>query len=604
MKFLIAFLLCLLSTVCQAQNTYDVTWKTIDCTYSISMPGRPDRKFYPQQVPPQSPVTLIIEIEKSDFKEIQYTGKKQDGSDTLKTMAQDKLTFTDNDTALKIEIELVGTDKSKMQIKGLPGELVYPYYFIIKNIKGDSCELTLGDSELSDPNPNSDTNPNPDSQINILDGIIFNASKDLEALDYCGNMAHSNVLIVIDASAGPSANSRLYRKSSNKKDDCKCNLNGGVKFGDYVKIYLENFNPYRHTASVTIQEVDASFGAAWNLFQTANNVPHDTNAPVASSTNSRDANKYKILKYAEAVRQLQVYIEFMKNNSQPDSRVLAANKFTILENLSKWKLTGDDIDEIYDALEEDKKSFEEAYRMARLFNQIKNELLTMTYTLEASFLLPDNILSFDKFEFTVTVKENNTGKDSFSKTYEYLIQGGLKVDQSFGVVFHGIRDQEFGLRSFTGRDTTFVRILNPDDGTSRDSITGIVDAPKREIIEENSSDKITFGASTLTHLYWRTSIGNRIRVGIGPEIGISADIYPVTNIRYLFGFGVLFYDGRHRFSFDLGYALGKYKAFGNGHEFGTILPGADAQPTLVDRTARSFYFGISFNTPLVRNDTQ
>ena len=598
MKFSIALLLFVSSIACQAQADYEVTWKIQDCTSTISMSDSAGRSFSPKDVPPQSSLTLTLEIKKSDFKEMQYTGKKRDGSDTMKTLPQDKVKFIDNDKVIEIQIELPSATDSKMQIESVPGELAYPYYFKIYTNKGDSCELTLGDSLLLDQSSEESLQQ---SQINVLEGIIINAPKNMATPDYCKNMACSNVLIMIDASAGPSAKSRLYRKSRN--GDCKsgCFFNGGIKVGDYVKIYLENFNPYRHTASVSTQEVDAAFGAALDLFPTGNDKSTKSDNNESAST-SPQVNKDKILTYAEAVRQLQVYVESVKYNSQPDSRVLEANKLIILNNLSKLKLTGDDIEEIYDDAG-DKKSLEEAYKMARLFNQTKTELLLMTYTLEAT-ILPVKIRSFDKFEFTVTVKDKTTGKESFSRTYEYLIQGGLKVDQSFGVVFHGIRDQEFGLRSFTGRDTAFVRILNPADGTSRDSITSIVDAPKREIIKEDTSSKISFGASTLTHLYWRTCIGNRIRVGIGPEIGISADIYPVTNIRYLFGMGVLFYDGRHRISIDVGYALGKYKAFGNGQGFGTILPGTDAQPTLIDRNGRSPYFGISFNTPLVRNDTQ
>ncbi len=598
MKYLLITYFC--ATFSAAQGQYMVTWDLVKTNVQINKTGTLG-SINNVQVEPGIKVSLTIEVKKDELEELRYAVKGTNGRPEMKALA---LEFEDNNSALTINIE-ANANGQKMQIQSNTAVLAYPYTFEAVTKSEGTKSLKLGDVNLIEQSP--PILP-PVPVFDLLQPVNGETEVVEPVAAACTSMENYNVLIVLDASTGQSARSRLYRKNACGKCQIENWKRNGIKVGDYVKIYLENFNPYLYNVSFEDQQIDASFGDNFPIQKdTAKNKNNGTNAgiPDAASGGTSDiagmaqAALARIRQYAEAVRQLDNFVELAKTDRTPSSYWLSIQQFRIITNLSALGLNGEGLDTLTNALSAaQKESIAVEYRKAKQFVISKATAQMLTYDWELT-MLPIKIRSFDKFEFTVKIKEKSNGNVIATRLYEHLIKGGLKVDQSFGIAVHGIRDQEFGLRSFTGQDSTFVKTT-----TWKDSLVSIKDAPKREIIEEGSPSSLAFGATTLTHLYLRTSIGNKIRVGIGPEVGVCVDIYPKVATRYLLGGGIQLYDGRHRISLDVGYALGTYQGFGNGQGFKTVLSGQDAQPALVERHGRSLYFGISYNTPLLRKETQ
>lgn len=416
----------------------------------------------------------------------------------------------------------------------------------------------------------------------------------LENLIDCDNMEPRNVVIVLDCLC---AKSRIFRKRSNEDCDISKFRHQSLWKGDYVTVCLENFNPYLYSVTFENRQVDIDYSSEARPFNIEDVQPKDLTQPA-------QCTDVKLSDYFFAVLMMDQFIQDKKGNNRPQSRILEADKKKLINSeVMKCLKSSLHAQLLYNQINTTLRPlYSDTLKIAMKFDSMLNELRNLTYTVRIS-IPPIQLKSFDKFEFSVTLTDKNTKLVSKVMEYSYLIKGGLKVDQSFGVIVHGIRDQEYGLRSFTGYDTTFAIVMSPD-GSYRDSITAINYEEKNEIIDESSQNKLSVGLSTLTHLYYRGSIGNRIRFCVGPEIGIATDFFPKANTRYLLGGGLLFYDGRHRFSLDMGYALGQHKVFGNGQGFGTILSGVNSEPKLVERNAGSWYLGISYNVPLVNKGTQ
>ncbi|MBL7783870.1 MAG: hypothetical protein JNM22_21720 [Saprospiraceae bacterium] len=447
-------------------------------------------------------------------------------------------------------------------------------------------------------------------KIDVLKGLVTSVPN--APSNYCALMDDANVLILLDCSTRKSAKSKVYRQSCTEGTCEQCRQQN-IRVGDYVKVYLDNFNPYLYSAKIEDRQIDAEFGASLDLFKKPDDDKKNGSSVVSTDPEMLPGPVIRLAQYAQANLQMRAFIDVAYNNTLPNSEVLEDNKLVILKNLADYQLTADEnVDALYQLLDEATRTAKEGdYKQAKQFAATRAELLLLSYLTEAT-IVPIKVRSYDKLEFSITLKNKKTNETYPPRLFQYLIRGGLKVDQSFGVALHGLWNQEFGLSSFSVKDTMYakypnggiIKVTRPD-GTVEDSIQSITDLTKRTILDESSPNKIALGASTLTHLYWRTAIGGtRVRVGFGPEIGISADIYPETAIRYLLGGGLLFYDGQHRISLDAGFAFGKYRAFGNGQGIGTVLTGADTQPLLVEKSGRSLYIGVSYNVPLIKKETQ
>ena len=608
MKTILSIFLSCLAYVCNAQE-YTVSWNIADSDHpniSDSKSDDPDKRLDRVDVLPSKKVVLDIIIPKDNVQEIKYEATSDSDKPETVMISKDKLDIQDAGTVIHLLMEVKGN--GIMQIHNETRQLAYPYQITYVPADGKEKVLVLGDAKHAKSEQPVDLHA---EKINVLKGLQTDVSK--KTFDYCAMMEDANVLILLDCSTRKSAKSKVYRQSC-KEGTCEECKQKTIRVGDYVKVYLDNFNPYLYSAKMEDRQIDAEFGGNFDLFKK----PEDdkkggADASVGVVGSVPVSALLQLEHYAQANLQMRAFIDLTKHNTQPDHELLETNKGIIIINLADYRLTVDEnIDSLYNLLDDATRAAKEnTYKQAQQFAATRAELLLLSYLAEAT-IVPIKVRSFDKLEFTITLKNLKTNETYPPRLFQYLIRGGLKVDQSYGVVLHGLWNQEFGLHSFTVPDTMYARYPNGGiitvtrpDSTVVDSIQSITDQAKREILDESSPNKIALGASTLTHLYWRTCIGGtKIRVGFGPEVGLGADIYPETNIRYLLGGGILFYDGQHRISLDAGCAFGKYKAFGNGQGIGTILTGADAQPSLVEKSGRSWYIGVSYNVPLIKKDTQ
>lgn len=501
------------------------------------------------------------------------------------------------------EFNLVKVGERKMQWESV-GEILYPYEIFFEDINGNTCKLVLGQNLLEEKIEITKIT----TDINVLDGIDVIQSNARYDDSVCKKMGNCNALLLLDCSPFLSSNSQLYKKKS--EDNCKPKR--FLKVGDYLKVYLYNFNKYRYKVEVNNTFVDAEYGESELILTTSGEPTSDegdtTDAPegiTEASSKSEDDEKIiqKIIDMSVAQMQLKAFINRTKNSTTPDSRQLDANKEKIIENMDAVGLIPIDsnLKEEFGKLNREvRDKYNVEFEKASALESTFNEFHLLSYTIEAT-ILPIRIKSFDKFNLTVTLKDAKTGNQINSQDYTYLIAGGFKVDQSFGINLHGIKDRQFSLRPFMENDTVFAMKSNGErlqvilaNGEVKDSIASISSGVRNEIIEADTSNFKTIGLTTLTHFYYRLSGA----FSIGPEVGVSADIFPKTDVRYLMGLGFLFKDGRYRISLDLGFAFGKYQDFGAQQDFGSILKGQGVNPTLIEKSASKPYIGISYNIPL------
>jgi hypothetical protein len=447
-----------------------------------------------------------------------------------------------------------------------------------------------------------ESNENKNSDTKKVQSVFMEKEEDLQNIIteediYCPLLKGGDAILLIDFAANKSNTTKLYRK----KSDCiECEFeccNKEVRWRDNLKVYIENINPYKYNIKVSSNFKDITPNVQPSL-----EVPKQISTEAA--VNATDEKLQLLFNYQKAAIQLKKFIDIVKANSFPDAYILEQQKRVIINNIYDSELYPNrDIDILYKEIND--KDYYDSYLIAKQFNQLYYEMYNLTYIVLGSEI-PINIRSFDVLILKLGLYDSNN-KLLREEEFNYLIRGGFKVDQSFGVALHTIRDTEFSLRSFMDKDTSYamhpngerIKILLPE-GNSKDSISSITSAARKEIMKEESPSQFAIGATTLTHLYYRwTGV-----FSVGPEIGISADIYPKTELRYLLGAGVLFKDERHRISIDVGYAFGKSMSFSEGQNYGTILKGDQATPALIDKHRAKLYFGISYNVPLGTKNTQ
>ncbi|MBK7806959.1 MAG: hypothetical protein IPJ51_11720 [Saprospiraceae bacterium] len=581
------FLLLLLSIHQSYGQTYTLS---VDqkCAKSIAKSDEPGNDIDSKLIPAKMKVRINIEelkIKKITFLKVDNT--RFDITNFEDFYTEDKYSFT--------------IENNKWE--RVSDEMKYPYNIEILDSLDKSCNIVLGSSEVLEKV--SDQKEKIKSDIDLLNQIRYPEIPINVEENYCDNMKSCNEILVLDCSTWYSAKSKLYRKSTCgncKNDGCKKSL----KKGDYLKVYLINFNPYKFDVEFNNKQIDIPYANGISIIDTSGLYKKSTTpGAISLSETVKDSIIKLILNYSAAVDQLKVFIESTKINTRPDGRILEINKNSIIRILSENRLNNNNnsVKLLYNQLTAiDQTKYESEFRNALQFDVVYYDFTQLSYSLETT-ILPVHVKSYDKLVVSIKLKDKKSKTVIREEEYEYLIRGGFKVDQSFGVALHTIRDQEFSLRSFMGQDTSYALKSNGErlkNINMNDSISSITPAVRKEIMQEESPSKYAIGVTTLTHMYYRfTGV-----FSVGPEVGISADIYPKTDLRYLFGLGLLFKDERHRISLDFGYAFGKNMVFSQGQNYGTILKGEQANPVLIEQHQKKLYIGISYNVPLVTKNTQ
>ena len=411
--------------------------------------------------------------------------------------------------------------------------------------------------------------------INLLNGLSYNCTSQTQDFpDLCNKIIPKNAILLLDCSTDISGRSILVRKSGKDKCDVKKNARY-LRKGDYVKIYLWNFNPYRYNAIVNNQQIDASFQ---NATETTGGFspPKSGGGPSANSTNLSEATPIKKLQtYAQAAMQLETFIRIVKESTRPNSVCLEQNKARILDTINRYGLENDpDITTLYTSIGADSAKYTKEYKQAQRFAPALAEMKLLSYDLETS-ILPVQVKSFDKIIFTVELKDKKTNTLVKKEEYEYLIIGGLKVDQSYGLAINNLQDEQYTLKSVT-----------------------INDATKSLILTEPRRTNVAVGLSTITHFYYRAGF-----VNFGPSIGTMIDILPTERFRLLAGGSLMFFDGRHRISLDGGFSIGNAKFLAANQKPGEYLVNGE-QLNLIDQLKSGWYIGISYNIPIIKREIQ
>lgn len=420
---------------------------------------------------------------------------------------------------------------------------------------------------------------------------------------YCSKMNNCNAILILDGASFVSGQSKLYRKKSNGNcsvDNCLFGCRQTLKVGDYLKVYIENFNAELYDIEFISDQMDYKYGQNYPFLT---ELPSENGVEAEAANNENDSLKINIIKkYSVTSYKLRQFLTLMRNNKSPDSKLLNENKIKIYYNvIDSLKLDPNiDIDSLYKLLspEEQKKPENKLYLSnARQFGVTFYEVMNLSYTFEITGL-PIQIKSYDQLSLTIRLKDKKSGKLIREQEYIYLIRGGLKIDQSFGIALHNVKDTNFTLKDSTRKDITYAMLSN--GVIIEDSIASIKDVATRLIEKGDTTNYKNIGLTTLTHFYYRFTGA----VTVGPEIGVSVDFYPTTNIRYLLGLGLLLMDGRNRICLDAGYAFGKYLDLGSGNKFGNTIDGTNTSPSTVEKFGRSWYFGISYNIPISKVNTQ
>lgn len=619
MKLAITIILFLIGNYCMAQ--YLVNWGVNNaCEYRIT--DSKETEVDKEEVQQSKKIEFNIYFDTLIFQKISYREKNKD---SYIDKTPESLGFSGNATSINVNLTYKG---GKTQFLNDTEEMAYPFQFKVTLHDGKTCELTLGSPRAADEKML------PELTINILEGVKPNTSTfDILAMD----INEGNAIIVLD---GWSAKSGIYRgkkikalKTKNKeyrtettnhtaenstsgptsKNEPKKNKTEQMRrvkylrFGDQVNIVLTNFNHYLYKAYLDDHLLDFEYeNDLRRYFQPKDST--DGKTPVSTSGQSpatTSTSLTRLREYAEVVKQMEEFIQFVKDNPNPNSKLLDENKQKILDNIDSLKIgSGSDIITLYELLsKDDQKLYEDIFETAKKFGEKRSKIRSLTYTVKAN-LLPIDIRSNDKLALNFSVKDQK-GAVIEKRNYEFMIIGGWQVNQSFGVVGHGLFDDQLSLLPTPGRDTVFaemngIRVKVPSmNGAMVDSISQMQDVINQKIIADSSQSQVSLGATTFTHLYYRLG-----KWSLGPELGVSVDFFPKTNIRYLAGGSLMFMDGRFRVSLDAGYAFGKVMALSPTQKVGDILGSSATSPNLVEKSMQSFYIGLSWNVPLDKKDTQ
>lgn len=449
------------------------------------------------------------------------------------------------DEKVKITFDVDGTSKSDTVVPH-DGMLV-----LEGAIPGKGPKLTLtfaNDADsIHDPEPSS-----------ILSGVtLFKEFKEEE--DYCKLMEACTALLILDGASFVSNVSRLYRK--NKDGNCVQSSCWGckhtLKVGDFLKVYIENFNAYLYDIEFVNQFMDVNYG---------DNIMQKNGSKAEGATTDSNDIKLKIEEYAKASKELKNYLDLMMMNRNPDSKLLSEQKNKIYYNMFQvLKIDPSlNVESLFNKLDsETQEKLKEDYELARNLHVLFYQVMNLSYTHEIT-VIPIQIRSYDHLSLTIKIRDK---KDkSLIREQEYIIpiRGGWKYDQSYGAVIHKINDQQYSLRDSIESGTLIGRV-----------------------IMEEEKNNLSFGFSTLQHMAYRLTG----QFSIGPHIGISADLYPSTELRYLLGGGFSFRDERFKLHLNGGFIFGKYKSVDNLNK---LLVPTDL-PTFTDKFTTSYYAGISFN---------
>lgn len=444
-----------------------------------------------------------------------------------------KITYTDNGSE---ESKLEDMDNGKLVLKDSN--------FVNK--------LTLTFS--NDHNPN--TNPNPDTG-SILSGVTL-FKKIVNDTISCDSMKTCNALLILDGASFVSNVSRLYRK--NKDGNCITSSCWGckhtLKVGDMLKVYIENFNAYLYDIEFSNQFMNVDNGE----------IGKKENGKTTESIPMRGDIQSTIKKYAKASKELKNFLDLMMMNRNPDSKLLIEQKKQIYNNVYQvLKIDpGLNLESLYKDLKKvEQTQLKADYDQARNLHVLFYQVMNLSYTHEIT-VIPIQIRSYDHLSLTIKIRDK---KDkSLIREQEYIIpiRGGWKYDQSYGAVLHKINDQQYSLR----------------DSLENGTVT-------HRFIMEEEKNNLSFGFSTLQHMTYRLTG----QFSFGPQIGISADLFPSTDLRYLFGSGISFRDERFKLHLNGGLIFGKYKSVDNINK----LVATTVLPTFTDKFTTSFYLGMSFN---------
>lgn len=452
------------------------------------------------------------------------------------------------------KIELIEKDKAIISFdsNGVPASFE-------ANLNNGS--LTLGGAD-PDEDPtltlkfNTGHDPDYDSS-SILSGVTL-FKKIVNDQNPCDSMKTCNALLILDGASFVSNVSRLYRKNKDRKCiesscwGCKHTL----KVGDMLKVYIENFNAYLYDIEFSNQFMDVNYGEIGKI----ENGKTTETIPMGGDIQST------IKKYAKASKELKNFLDLMMMNRNPDSKLLIEQKKQIYHNVYQvLKIDpGLNVESLYKELKkEEQTQLKSDYDQARNLHVLFYQVMNLSYTHEIT-VIPIQIRSYDHLSLTIKIRDK---KDkSLIREQEYIIpiRGGWKYDQSYGVVLHKINDQQYSLRDSIENGTLMGRV-----------------------IMEEERNNLSFGFSTLQHMTYRLTG----QFSFGPHIGISADLFPSTDLRYLFGSGISFRDERFKLHLNGGLIFGKYKSVDNINK----LVATTDLPTFTDKFTTSYYLGMSFN---------
>lgn len=622
---LIAFLVNLaLEGISQAQPEYSIKLDLENCRdhkFKKTIPGKQPEEIKPEQIL-KGKQTITSIFSEAKMNEIELILKDQGESQSYSFTK-----FKNHGDADSLVLVINPDNK----IDNISEELAFPYHLTFY-IKGDKkgCPVKIG----SDKTDNKKAKPENQPQLftQYIKKALPNGVENNTGLENI-NIAKNNMMLYLDCSGGLSAQSNLYKRNKwhyykqrsadkitdaekKKEAQTKASLAPRLKpvkslrTDHFLQVYLNNFNKYKYKVEVNEQQIDfeqeLELSIKDKVEDKVRSAPSTVSTGIQKIPKKKRLNKIK--KYATANKELDDFIEATKASDTPNQALLKLNQGIINSNFKKDSLTStNEVIQLYNSLDDvSKKNIENEYKTALQFDEKKVAMQSLSYIALSENRLPLKINSFDQAILSITIKDENNQVVGSPRDYTFRIFGGIKIDQSFGVIAHGLWSDEFALKSIIQNDTTFalneiglpVSIIDTT-GMARDSIVQIEPVLKQQIIEDPSNNQFALGLSTLTHFYYRTGL-----INFGLQLGIAFDFMPEENLRFLSGGSIMFNDGRHRVSLNAGLAIGKIKQLSVTTQVGDLIEGSASQVPLVEKYHNTLYVGLSYNIPLNRNSTQ
>lgn len=348
-----------------------------------------------------------------------------------------------------------------------------------------------------------------------------------------------------------------------------------------------NVNPFRYTVATdhevidVVSEVDEGAQGVFGKQQGSTDTDEPDTATVSHSTGGSLSLLAQLEEGSRLEAEMEAFYERKSLEAVIDVDLLNAEFQIIDRRIAKhFQLS------VFSTLAVEKKSSEwlnglaETERQqgedyARKITSGLQKLSSMKSLPYEIWTLPVQAGNHDVLRFTMQIGEQ--GKPTVKRTYDVNLFGGFKADFSSGLIFTGLHDAAYVLRTEMPANTNL----------SGGGASALPDTAAVNRIESQKTGTFDVGLGVMGHFYWRTAWF------MTPAISLGAMTTSNSDIRYFGGVSLMF-GQEQRLVLSAGIAAGAVNRLAAPYALGDPFVGPGPVPTVSVNKMKGF-LGITYN---------